>query len=215
MIKIQYDPALTIGALKTKLYGIVGTSPEHQRLQLYDQYNALIADLPDDSRTLESYGVLNHMRIHVVDVDPMNKMGAFADAGAVEKFTISEEEYDKREDTFRKWKARNIPQKEAPEGEKVEEKYDETTVANIKVGNRFETLDDVKSRGEVKYVGKTVLGGGQWVGVQYDEPLGKHNGTVKTHKYFECPQNHGSFLRPDKLQVGDFPERDLFDEDEI
>jgi len=47
---------------------------------------------------------------------------------------------------------------------------------NIKVGSRCEVEPGAK-RGVVKFVGQAEpLGPGFWVGVQYDEPLGKHDG---------------------------------------
>lgn len=47
---------------------------------------------------------------------------------------------------------------------------------NIKVGSRCEVEPGAK-RGVVKFVGRAEsLGPGFWVGVQYDEPLGKHDG---------------------------------------
>lgn len=46
----------------------------------------------------------------------------------------------------------------------------------LKVGDRCEVEPGAK-RGVVKYVGRAEpLGPGFWVGVQYDEPLGKHDG---------------------------------------
>uniref|UniRef100_A0A453DLT4 Uncharacterized protein n=1 Tax=Aegilops tauschii subsp. strangulata TaxID=200361 RepID=A0A453DLT4_AEGTS len=39
---------------------------------------------------------------------------------------------------------------------------------------------------------------------------------VKGVRFFECPQGHGAIVRPEKVKVGNFPERDPFDdEDEI
>ncbi|KAJ4892108.1 CAP Gly-rich domain protein [Raphanus sativus] len=47
---------------------------------------------------------------------------------------------------------------------------------NIKVGDRCQ-VEPGEKRGVVKYVGRAEsLGPGYWVGIQYDEPLGKHDG---------------------------------------
>ena len=73
----------------------------------------------------------------------------------------------------------------------------------------------------MRFVGKDLKGmpPGWWIGVQYDEPVGKNDGSVKGERYFECPQGYGGFIRPDKVQCGDFPNLDdeLFasDDDEI
>ena len=61
-------------------------------------------------------------------------------------------------------------------------------------------------------IGETKFKHGWWVGVEYDEPMGKNDGEVNGHRYFQCRNNHGAFLRPDKVTVGDFPEEDLMDD---
>ena len=56
------------------------------------------------------------------------------------------------------------------------------------------------------------------MGVQFDEPVGKNDGSVKGQRFFTCPEGYGSLLRPDKVKAGDYPEVDEFqfsDGDEI
>jgi len=65
-----------------------------------------------------------------------------------------------------------------------------------------------------RYVGKVEgLPMGWWIGVKYDEPLGKNDGSVKGKKYFDAPLGYGAFLRPDKVKTGDYPEIDEFASD--
>jgi tubulin-folding cofactor B len=58
----------------------------------------------------------------------------------------------------------------------------------------------------VKYVGKLVdLGLGYFVGVRLDEPYGSGNGVIKGVKYFEAEDKYATFVRPNELEIGDFP----------
>jgi tubulin-folding cofactor B len=70
-------------------------------------------------------------------------------------------------------------------------------------------------RGTVSYIGAVpeIPGIGVWVGVTLDEPTGKNDGSVKGKRYFECGNNCGVFVRPERCEAGDFPVLDLGDED--
>lgn len=51
------------------------------------------------------------------------------------------------------------------------------TIFFIQVGDRCE-VEPGEKRGVVKFVGRAEnIAPGFWIGVQYDEPLGKHDGT--------------------------------------
>lgn len=180
--------------------------------------------------------------IHVTDLDPhsLSSCGGLEDVSLVKKYEITDEDYMKREDNFRSWKAnkkaadpdwtfqREIKQAQdrqrmkldpdyVPEPPKERVKDDEhmaDLAATMKVDDRCQVNPGGK-RGSVRFVGKIpAIAPGFWVGVQYDEPVGKNDGSVKGHRYFECPPNYGGFLRPDKIEVGDFPEEDLFGDDD-
>lgn len=111
----------------------------------------------------------------------------------VEKYHISDADYMKRDDNYRKWKDGKVAddaewtlEKELhkndpdwkPKEHITDEDYMADLAAKIKAGDRCEVSGG--RRGEVKYVGKCPeLQSGFWIGVNYDEPVGKNDGSVK------------------------------------
>ncbi|KAE9619743.1 putative CAP Gly-rich domain-containing protein [Lupinus albus] len=214
---IRFSLQLTVEAVKDKLWKKCGTSVNSMHLELYDDARNKLADLSDNSKLLAFYSPLDEFRLHVVDLDPssVTSGGWLEDTSLVEKYKISDEAYNKLEGTFRKYKEKLSSQIPSTVETKIPDTYMEDLCANIKAGSRCEVEPGAK-RGVVKFVGRAeALGPGFWVGVQYDEPLGKHDGMVKGVRYFECPPSHGGMVRPEKVKVGDYPERDPFEDDEI
>jgi tubulin-folding cofactor B len=91
------------------------------------------------------------------------------------------------------------------------------SVSGIKMGNCCQVEPGAR-RGIVSFVGEVSELGGYWVGVTFDEPIGKTDGTAPKSdsgkRYFEALPNYGGFVRGKNVQLGDFPERDIFDEDD-
>ena len=62
--------------------------------------------MEDDTLTLDQYGAKSGFCIHCIDDNLVNKMGEFEDVSKVEKFVMADADYDKRHDTFRKFRER-------------------------------------------------------------------------------------------------------------
>lgn len=135
---------------------------------------------------------------------------------------MPEDEYEKKSDSVLAWKKAqklgrfdpNAPSQEEARHAAIEAEIEQK---GIQVGKRCRIGDDDTRRGQIKYVGevKEIPNGlGAWVGVQLDEPAGKNDGSIQGVRYWgEAMQlKHGVFVRPERVQVGDFPAMDDLEE---
>ncbi len=140
------------------------------------------------------------------------------------RYELTEEEYAKKRDTVRQFK-KNMKLGEFAEGaggvaeakarmaqEKVE--TERKMVEAMKVGDRCQVrvINAATRLGQVMYLGQVNDKQGYFVGVRYDEPLGKNDGSLDGKRYFECAPNYGGFLKPEFVTCGDFPEENFEDE---
>ena len=132
-------------------------------------------------------------------------------------------DYENRSDSVLAWKkAHHLGRfdSNAPsiEQQKINASYREVEERHIKTESRCRLLPESDHRrGIVRHIGDIpeIPGVGAWVGVELDEPTGKNDGSVKNMHYFECKANYGVFVRPVRIEVGDFPVLDeLADDDE-
>jgi tubulin-folding cofactor B len=161
----------------------------------------------------------------VVDTRPASARPNFSSTVGVEKYVLPEEEYEKKADSVLAWKkgeklGRFDPNAPTHEQAKIAAIAQEIEARGIAVGKRCKVGADDARRGEVKYVGdvKEIPGLGAWVGVQLDEPVGKNDGSVGGTRYWgeESQLKRGVFVRPERVEVGDFPVLDdLEDMEEI
>lgn len=69
---------------------------------------------------------------------------------------------------------------------------------HITVGQRVsvQVADQPSKPGTIAYVGPVHFKPGTWVGVVYDEAVGKNDGSIDGHRYFHCEQGRGGFVVP-------------------
>lgn len=70
------------------------------------------------------------------------------------------------------------------------------------IAERVQSVDGY--RATVRYVGSVsgAMPEEGWVGLEWDmEGRGKHDGSAKGTRYFQCPAGKGSFVRPDAVLV--------------
>eukprot|EP00158_Paraphelidium_tribonemae_P000860 Partr_v1_DN23558_c1_g1_i1_m14245 putative tubulin folding cofactor B len=120
---------------------------------------------------------MNVRQLKVTDCDPYRIKNEFSDVSRVQKFELAEEEYDKRTDSVRDYLRRN---KLGKFSDQKPEEVPQYSTDGIEVGQRCEIeTDNIKRRGAVRFVGETKFKEGLWIGVEYDEPLGKNDGRLK------------------------------------
>lgn len=105
----------------------------------------------------------------------------------------------------------SLPEQEV---EKIRALWTEITDRRITVSARCRLGAISARRGTVAYIGEVqeIPGKGPWVGVVLDEPVGKNDGSVGGKRYFACAEKRGVFVRPERVEVGDWAV--LMDEDD-
>lgn len=212
----KFNRGITIADLKGKLEMIVGTPASCMDIELFSVSDTFLQKLDDNEALLGSYHIDDDCRIHITDRSGAQK-GEFSDLSQVEKFEISDNAYEKRQDSARsflkkqkvgRFNDEDTARKQAALA--AREAEEKTAADSIVVGNRcqVQVSGQPTKIGTVMYVGTADFKPGYWVGVKYDEPLGKHDGSVAGKRYFECENKYGAFVKPLTVTVGDFTEED-------
>lgn len=159
---------------------MTGGNCNTMQIEAYTKDDKLVCKLEDNNALLGSFPLENGMRLHVIDQFQIRNE---LDFGNEPKFELSEEEYSKKNDSVRafllknklgKYNEENQKKKELLEAE--EKKLAESTV----IGSRCKvTVQNAPHRlGTVMYSGTVEGLTGYWIGVKYDEPLGKNDGRL-------------------------------------
>ena len=70
----------------------------------------------------------------------------------------------------------------------------------MQVGTRVK-VQSKEGEGTVRFIGETGFKEGEWIGIEMDLPVGKHDGTVEGYQYFTCAEAHGLMVRREKVRI--------------
>ncbi|CAD1810481.1 Ubiquitin-like domain family protein [Candida parapsilosis] len=236
----RISPQWTLDYFKQKLELITGVEPKNQLLQYFpNKYSNEFIQLStpttyskqqDQETNLDQLGLKEYSRIHVIDMDPNSTTNqitstispsSVTDGATPDYYQMPEEEYRKRNNTVLQWKQEQKLGRFDPEYELLQKHIAEENaakLATIHINDRCRVINiEGERRGTVRFVGTIDhLDGGKqdWVGIEFDEPVGKNSGDIDGVQLFVCRPNHGSFVKPKQVEVGDFPELDPFAEDD-
>ncbi len=104
MIEIPFQANQNILSVKETLEQRYGTFVNYMQLNLMDKKHNPVAELDKDMSTLGSFGAETGMIIRVTDLNPNSIHKELENFDAVEKYVMSDEDYDKLPVSFRKWK---------------------------------------------------------------------------------------------------------------
>lgn len=224
-VEKRYAKDIKLDNMKSKLEMITGYECVNMKLFLLNREKKLICEMDDDSKMLGFYPIEDGFFIEVKSAK--NLMPTEGEDPDFRRFELTDEEYAIKKGTVKDFKMRNkLGQYSDDAGSLAEKKarqlkekceQEERALESIEIGARCQVrVANAPTRlACVKYKGELGKGEnkkpGYFVGVRYDEPLGKNDGSVDGHRYFECPPNYGGFVKPEFVTCGDFPEEN-FDE---
>ncbi|KAL8986588.1 MAG: hypothetical protein Q9177_004133 [Variospora cf. flavescens] len=163
---------------------------------------------------------IHNSLVKVASTDPSSAT-VIPPLSSVPKYEMPVETYSTLPDTVLAYKKTHQIGRFDPHAPKLKERkvadlWKEIAEGKITLGARCLLPPSTTRRGTVAYVGliPEIPGVGPWVGVRLDEPAGKNDGSVRGKRYFECGPQHGVFVRPDRVDIGNWRELGLDEDDD-
>ncbi|KAK2880102.1 hypothetical protein FQN49_000580 [Arthroderma sp. PD_2] len=227
----RVTPSWTVSQLKAKLETMTGIPPNSQRLSLKSPGREH-QWMDDDEQIIAEWNIGKGCEIEIHDQRPVAARPNYTDVSNTEKFELPDSTYESLPNSVLAWKkaqklGRFDPNAATPEQiarEQVQKDTSEIKAKGIKISERAIILPSTPPhirRGTIRFIGpvsaipsplsKSYSGEIPdelvpiWVGIELDEPTGKNDGSVNGQRYFTCPKNSGVFVKPEKVDVGDYP----------
>ncbi|CCD23478.1 Alf1p NDAI_0B04435 [Naumovozyma dairenensis CBS 421] len=207
----DFPTDIKLGDLCHKIYQITGIEPNEMKLHL----NNGIKDVETIDRPLATSdclildGTFDTIIVEDTNSESITNQLKNKTTDDVE-FKLSEDDYKRRSDTALQWKRENKYGRFNPEyvGRlKKERALRDAKIETLKLNERcsVKTPDQPERRGWLRFIGKIpdINKEDIWCGIEFDEPLGKNNGSFSGKVYFgPTKDNYGGFIKPIHVESG-------------
>lgn len=223
--QLSLIPGLTWGQLSGRLHEITG-------VELLDMKLIIDKDrgVPIFPKEVMQKKIGNISTIEVIDTNE-NSMASqikrdLESQREEQLFKYSEKDYENRSDSVLKWKKDNKLGRFDPIFQ--EKMQAQSRLNNAKVNSLFDKVGErcsvtsaedgptLERRGWLRFVGKVLETNTDeiWCGVEFDEPVGKNDGSLGGTVYFgPVNQNYGGFVKPVNVEIG--PQFQPFIDDDL
>lgn len=180
IIERRFPSEIKMEELKNRLELITGASASTMELIFSDTSGNLI-DNYDNNKCLQDFirpGAENRLRLNVKG----SEIVQLDDLSNVPRYVMSNDKYSERNDSLLAFKMKNKLGRFAET--KTKEECEGDSVSHIKIGDRCQVMvkETQPRRGRVMYIGKIGNLPGKFVGVRFDEPYGKNDGTFENKR---------------------------------
>ncbi|KAI9894868.1 MAG: hypothetical protein M1814_000088 [Vezdaea aestivalis] len=206
----RITPGWSIAQLKAKLEPVTGIPPSAQELVLRTPGTGgeePLRAVDENTAYVGQWRLVKGAELHIRDLRPASARPNFTDVSGVEKYTMPVEQYETLTDSVLAWKktqklGRFNPLKPSPSAGPTSER---AIPLNARCRISPSRHGIVRYTGAVPSLPNPSSSTSAWVGVELDEPTGRNDGCAPDGtRYFTCPKNHGVFVRPERVEIGDF-----------
>lgn len=206
----EWDENISYVQLCQRIESFTGIEPRYMGLSFeFDDGKKL--QVPE---SMNPHPFRNYPHVSTILVEDLNENSVVNQLqnvnGTESDFRISDEEYAKRTDSVLQWKMRNHYGRFNPDLRRSLESYrqlQQERIDTLQIDQRcsVESEGQAERRGWLRFIG-TITGLSDqdiWCGVEFDDPVGKNDGSFKGRSYFgPVKLNHGGFVKPLTVRTG-------------
>lgn len=212
----DFPQDIHLSQLCEKIYPLTGISTNSMRLTFEGEGNKVLDIISDplsisDTLPLVKYDTVDRILVEDTDVNSVaNQLRQCNDDHDVATFKLLEKDYAQKSDTVLNWKIQNKLGRFDPQYKArldKDRKLQLEKMGKLEFNQRcsIKTKDQLERRGYLRFMGKIpeINQHDIWCGVEFDEPVGKNNGSFNGQIYFgPVNENYGAFVKPNNVETG-------------